>query len=354
VQSILESPVPVIVYISPGGAHAGSAGVFITMGAHIAAMAPGTNIGAAHPVTLQGAQDSVMSAKATNDAAAFIRSIASQRNRNLEWAEQAVRESESITEKEALEKNVIDVVATDVRELLAMIDGRVVQTSSGKHTLHTTKSSVEYIEMGFVDKLLDLLSDPNIAYIMLLIGFYGILFELYNPGAIFPGVAGGICLILAFYTLHTLPINYAGLALIIFGVILYLLEIKIVSHGILAIGGTVALLMGSMMLLRNDSPLEYVRISLKVIIPSIIITALFFLFVVGAGLRAQRSKPVTGPEGLIGETGESLEELNPSGMVRVHGEIWQAESVSGSIGGSVRIRVTGIKDLRLFVEPLHI
>ncbi|KIC95574.1 NfeD family protein [Flavihumibacter solisilvae] len=354
VQSILESPVPVIVYISPGGAHAGSAGVFITMGAHIAAMAPGTNIGAAHPVTLQGAQDSVMSAKATNDAAAFIRSIANQRNRNLEWAEQAVRESQSITEKEALEKNVIDVVATDVRELLAMIDGKVVQTSSGKHTLHTTKSSVEYLEMGFVDKLLDLLSDPNIAYIMLLIGFYGILFELYNPGAIFPGVAGGICLILAFYTLHTLPINYAGLALIIFAVILYLLEIKIVSHGILAIGGTVALLMGSMMLLRNDSPLEYVRISLKVIIPSIVITALFFLFVVGAGLRAQRSKPVTGPEGLIGETGESLEELNPSGMVRVHGEIWQAESVSGSIGGSVRIRVTGIKDLRLFVEPLHI
>ena len=233
VSDILESPIPIIVYVSPGGAHAGSAGVFIVLAAHIAAMAPGTNIGAAHPVVLQGQMDSVMNEKATNDAAAFIRSIAEKRHRNIEWAERAVRRSYSYSETEALRDSVIDLIANNDVHLLQKIDGKTIELTAGEKKLFLKEPVVELYKMSVWEKLLNVLSDPTIAYILLMIGMYGIMFELFSPGAILPGIAGVIALILAFYSMQTLPVNYAGLALIIFGVILFLLEIKIVSHGLL-------------------------------------------------------------------------------------------------------------------------
>jgi len=240
VSSFLESKIPIIVYVSPGGAQAGSAGVFITMAAHIAAMAPGTNIGAAHPVDMEGKMDSVMSDKVTNDAAAFIRTIAEKRNRNLRWAEEAVRKSRSITETEALDSNVIDLIAKNLDDLLTDIDGEQVETISGITTLQTKNARIEPMEMSWAEKLLDILSNPNIALILFQLGVIGLMLELYNPGSIFPGVVGVISLILAFYSMHTLPINYAGLGLIVFGIFLFLLEIKIISHGMLAIGGVIS------------------------------------------------------------------------------------------------------------------
>ena len=350
VSSLLESEVPVIVYVSPAGAHAGSAGVFITMAAHIAAMAPGTNIGAAHPVSLQQAADSIMNEKGTNDAAAFIRTIAQKRNRNIQWAEDAVRQSVSITEKEALEKKVINLIAANEQDLLNQVDGKQVELDAATVTLHTKNARVELYEMSFTEKLLNILSDPNITYIILLLGLYGIMFELYNPGAILPGIVGVIALILSFYSMHTLPINYEGLALIIFAIILFLLEIKIVSHGLLTIGAVTSLLLGSMMLIKSNSSLEMVKISRAVIISSTAVTALFFLGVIGMGLRAQRRKVVTGREGLIGATGEVLNILEPAGTVLLQGEVWNAESIAGTIRKGEKVLVKEMRNLKLYVE----
>ena len=352
VSDILESPVPVVVYVSPGGAHAGSAGVFITLAAHVAAMAPGTNIGAAHPVGMQGSTDSVMNAKTTNDAAAFIRAIAEKRNRNLEWAENAVRNSISVSEREALQQRIIDTIAPHTSDLLHMIDGRTVEVSSGLATIRSRGAQVQTREMGWAERLLDIISDPNIAYILLMLGFYGLLFELYNPGAMLPGIIGGIAIVLAFYAMHTLPINYAGLALIIFGLVLFLLEIKVVSHGMLAIGGVVSLLLGSLMLIRPQSSFDAVRLSLSVVIPAVLVTTFFFLFVVGMGLRAQKVRPVSGLEGMVGDVGESLNELNPMGTVLVHGEIWQARSVGRVIEKGEKVRVVAMEGLKVAVEPV--
>jgi membrane-bound serine protease (ClpP class) len=350
VTAILESNVPVVVYVAPPGAQSGSAGVFITLAAHVAAMAPGTNIGAAHPVNLQGGMDSVMSEKTTNDAAAFIRSIAEKRNRNLTWAEDAVRKSQSITETEALNKNVIDLVAKNVEDLLIQLNGRQVSLPTGTVELRTAGARVEAIEMGWTERLLDILSDPNIAYILLMLGMYGLLFELYNPGSIFPGVVGVISLILAFYSLHTLPVNYAGLALIVFGVVLFLLEVKIISHGLLTIGGIISLFLGSIMLIRTPSMFEVVELSLTVIIASVVVTTLFFTLLLTLGIRAQRLKPTTGSEGLVGEIGEATSDLAPAGTVRVHGELWKAESVAGNLTRGEKVRVVSVQNLILRVE----
>lgn len=353
VSDILESPVPVVVYVSPGGAHAGSAGVFITMAAHIAAMAPGTNIGAAHPVSTQGEMDTIMSAKATNDAMAFIRSIAAKRGRNAAWGAQAVLNSVSLTETEALENNVINLIASNDQELLNKIDGKSITVSTGTVALQTKNASTKSLEMGWGEKMLNILSDPNVAYILFLLGLYGLIFELYSPGAIFPGIIGGICIILALYTMHTLPVNYAGLALIVFGVILFLLEIKIVSHGLLAIGGVISLLLGSMMLIRTDETWAMASLSWSVILTAVGVTSLFFLFVVGMGLKAQRVKPVMGLEAMIGETGQSISELNPAGTVRMHGEIWRAVSPAGLIPEGKKVVVTGFMNFTLQVEPYN-
>ena len=352
VSDMLNSPVPVIVYVSPGGAHAGSAGVFITMAAHVAAMAPGTNIGAAHPVALQAVMDSTMDEKTTNDAAAFLRSIAEKRKRNVEWAENAVRKSHSYSESEALEYSVIDLIARNDQELLGLVHGKQVEVSTGPVTMQTKGAGIEEVKMTFIEKLLDIISDPNIAYILMLLGMYGLLFELYSPGAIFPGIVGVISLILAFYSMHSLPINYAGLALIIFAVILFLLEIKIVSHGLLAIGGVISLLLGSMMLIRSDSAFEMVRISRGIIYAATAVSALFFLFVLSFGIRAQRSKVVTGIEAMIGNTGEVIDMLNPTGTIRVNGETWNAESLSGEIARGEKVRIKEMKNLKLYVEAI--
>ena len=351
VGDFINSRVPVVVYVSPPGAQAGSAGVFITMAAHVAAMTQGTNIGAAHPVGMQGAMDTTMTEKVTNDAVAFIRTIAEKRNRNAEWAENAVRNSVSVTATVALQQKIIDFIANDDEELLQKLDGRTVQINSGSVTLHTKSAKVTEFEMSFIEKLLNILSDPNIAYILLMLGFYGLMFELYSPGAILPGIVGVICLVLAFYSLNTLPINYAGLALILFALLLFILEIKIVSHGVLAIGGVISLLLGSMMLIRRDAG-AIGQLSWTVIVASTVVTALFFLFVIGMGMKAQRMKPFTGSESMIGETGEAKEQLNPLGMVFLHGELWQAESISGAISSGEKIRVKSMKGFKLFVEKV--
>lgn len=353
VGDILESPVPVVVYVAPGGAHAGSAGVFITLAAHVAVMAPGTNIGAAHPVGMQGMNDSVMSEKVTNDAVAFIQAIAEKRNRNLEWAEEAVRKSISVSEREALRLRIIDTIAPHTADVLRMVDGRTVEVASGLTTLHTKEAQIETREMGWAERLLDIISDPNIAYILMMLGFYGLLFELYNPGSILPGIIGGISIVLGFYAMHTLPINYAGLALIIFGLVLFLLEIKIVSHGLLGIGGVVSLLLGSLMLIRPRSPLDWARLSTAVVIPVVLVTAFFFLFVVGMGIRAQKARPVSGLEGMVGDVGESLGALDPLGTVLVHGEIWQARSVGRPIEKGEKVRVVAMEGLKVAVEPVE-
>jgi len=351
VSDLLTARIPVVVYVSPSGAQSASAGVFITLAANVAAMAPGTNIGASHPVGMQGAEkDSIMNEKATNDAAAFIRTISEKRHRNIQWAEDAVRKSISITETEALSDSVIDLIAPSVRELLEVLDGRVIQVEGGTRTLHTAHATIVEAPMGLKFTLLDILSDPNIAYIFFLLGLYGILFELYNPGAILPGVVGVIALILAFYSLHTLPVNYAGLALIVFGIILFILEIKITSHGLLAVGGVVSLLLGSIMLLNPESTLEVVAISWSVIIPAVLCTALFFLFAIGMGIRAQTRKPVTGAEGIVGEIGEAVDPLSPRGRVRVHGELWSATTKGESLPSGARIIVERVEGLTLTVR----
>lgn len=353
VSSILESPVPVIVYISPAGSQAGSAGVFITLAAHIAAMTPGTNIGAAHPVTLQGQMDSIMSEKVTNDAAAFIRSIAEKRNRNTQWAENAVRRSFSYTETEALEDSAIDLIAVNVQDLLNKVDGKTILLFNGTQiTLQTKTAKIEPLKMNFFQQFLHTISDPNIAYILLLLGFFGILFELFIPGAILPGVIGGINLILAYYAMHTLPINMAGLALILFALILFLLEIKVVSYGILAIGGVISLLIGSLMLIKSDSLLELVSISSTIIYGATAVIALFFLFIIAKGIKAQKRENVTGPSALIGRTGEVTETLSPTGIVLVNGELWNSESVSGTVAVGEKVRITEVRKLKLYVEPI--
>ena len=347
VQKIIASEVPIAVYVSPSGARAASAGVFITIAAHVAAMSSGTNIGAAHPVAMGGKMDDTMAAKAENDSAAYIKSLAEKRGRNAEWAEKAVRKSVSITEKEALEMNIIDLIAPDVKTLLEKIDGKVVETSLGKRTLKTAGAAVKYKEMTLRYKMLDFLSDPNVAYLLMMLGFYGIFFELTNPGAIFPGVIGAISLIIAFYSFQTLPVNYAGLLLIIVGIILFILEIKITSFGLLTIGGLISMFIGSMMLF--ESPLPFFKLSLAVILPSVIITAVFFSLTVWLALKAYKRKPATGAEGLIGLEGTARTAIDKEGMVFVHGELWRAWS-DGPVQPGEKIIVEKMEGLKLKVR----
>lgn len=350
IKEMLRSPVPVIVYVSPGGARAASAGAFITIAAHVAAMAPGTNIGAAHPVQMGGGEmDEEMAKKVENDAAAYIRSLAARRGRNAKWAEKAVRESVSITAKEALKLKVIDLVADDLADLLAQVDGRTLETAAGKVTLATKTATITEVEMNFRDKILEVISNPTIAYILLILGMAGLYFELSNPGTILPGVLGGICLILAFWAFQTLPINFAGLLLIILGVLLFIAETQVVSHGVLTVGGIIALVLGSLMLI--DSPAPFLQISLSAIIGVTAVTAGFFVLVVGAAIRAHRRQPVTGHEGLIGQIGTAKTALKPDGQIFVRGEIWKARSDEPVKPGG-QVEVTGVSGLTLTVKKL--
>lgn len=353
VSDLLTARIPVVVYVSPAGAQAASAGAFIVLASHVAAMAPGTNIGAAHPVSLQGGeQDSVMSAKATNDAAAFIRSISEKRHRNVRWAEEAVRQSTALSETEARRDTVIEIIASTLDDLVRQLDGRTVSVDSGSVVLHTAGATVVHREMGWKFSLLNLLSDPNFGYIFFMLGLYGLLFELYNPGSVLPGVVGAISIILAFYSMHTLPVNYAGLGLILVGIILFILELKITSYGMLTVAGAVSLFLGSIMLIDTPSGFEIIQISWYVIVPSVLFTVLFFAFALGKGVAAQRRVPTTGIEGLVGETGVALEDLAPDGQVRVHGEIWSATASTAPIRSGTGVIVEAVHGLHLTVRPV--
>lgn len=349
VQSILNSPVPVIVYVAPSGARAASAGVLITLAAHVAAMAPGTNIGAAHPVGLGGGQmDETMMKKVENDAAAYAKSLAEQRGRNVEWAVKAVRESESVSAQRALELNIIDIVASSVPELIEKVDGKEIETVWGKRTLALKDVPVQESEMGWRYRLLDTLSNPNIAYILMMLGFYGLFFELSNPGVIFPGVFGAICLILAFFALQTLPVNYAGVLLILLAIVLFIAEIKVTSYGVLSLGAVVSLLLGSLMLIESPDPA--LRVSWYVIVPMVVTTAAFFLFAVSFALRAQMRQPTTGQEGLIGKRATVVSAFRGrEGKVFVHGEYWNAEGEEEFEKGDT-VEVVGVSELKLKVR----
>lgn len=354
VSDILTSPIPVIVFVSPGGSQAASAGVFITLASHIAVMAPGTNIGASHPVSGDGSKmDSTMSEKVTNDAAAFIRSISEKRKRNVKWSEDAVRNSVSITETEALRDSVIDLIANDVNDLLAKIDGREVETSTGKKILNTKNSTIVNFEESWFQKFLGIVSDPNIAYILMMLGVWGIILEFYHPGAILPGVVGAICILLGLYGLHTLPINYAGVLLILLAIILFIAEIKVTSYGMLTVAGIISMFIGSMMLIDSGSPLESaIYISMKVIITTVIIIAGLFALLAWLVVKAHRRKAMTGVSGMIGEIGEVfIDIINGTGTVKIMGEIWKAAS-NENIRKGDKVKVVDVKDLTIVVQKV--
>jgi membrane-bound serine protease (ClpP class) len=349
IKKMLASEVPTVVYVAPDGSRAASAGVFITLTANIAAMAPNTRMGSASPVQMEGKMDETMAKKVTNDLAAMIRGIAEKRGRNATWAEDAVRKSISATETEALKLGVIDLIAPDIATLLKKIHGRTVDVALGKRTLNTADAVVKEHAMGFRYKLLGIISNPNIAYILMILGFYGLYFELSNPGAIFPGVAGAICLILAFYALQTLPINYAGLMLIILAIGLFIAEAFIASHGVLGVGGAVAMLFGSLMLI--DSPEPSLQISWAVILPVVAASSLLFIVTVTVAVRAHRGRVDTGKEGLIGMHAEAKTEIGEDGQVFLRGEYWNAQS-DDHIEKGEKVMVVAVDGLRLKVRKV--
>jgi membrane-bound serine protease (ClpP class) len=326
IKELLNSPLPVIVYVSPRGSRAASAGTFITLAAHVAAMAPGTNIGAAHPISVGGGEmGQEMADKITNDAAAYIKSIAEQRGRNVEWAEKAVRESISAAETEALQHKIIDLVATDLGDLLQQLHGRQVTTAAGERILHTAGVTILPVEMNLRQRLLSLLADPNVAYMLLTLGAAGIFFEIATPGVVLPGVVGGISLLLGMYALQLLPVNYAGLALIALAIVLFIAEIKVTSYGALTIGGIVAMIFGSLMLF--DTPPSLPGLSLWVVVPTTLLVAGFFVFLVGAAITTLSQQPYSGREGLAHKVGVALTPIDRKhGKVFVAGERWDAHS----------------------------
>lgn len=384
VKHIMNAPLPVITYIAPSGSRAGSAGVFITLASHLSAMAPSTNIGAAHPINLDGGggknindiayelvrmierkrtgnkeipadealpdergSEPILSEKILNDTVAWVKAIAKERNKNIEWAEDAVRESISHTEKEALENNVIDCIAQDLDELLMKLNGRTVELNNGTiNELDLTHARVTYIPLSTRQKILLAISHPNIAYILMMLGFYGLLFEITHPGIGFPGIAGAMCLIIAFFALSTLPINYAGLLLIILGIILFIAEVKVVSYGLLTLGGIVSMFLGSLMLI--DSSYTLMRISLDVILPMVVATAGITIFLISVVLKAHSKRSIAGKEGLIGALGVADSDIDPLGTVVIHGEIWKADSEK-TIRKGEQIRVVNVERLKLTV-----
>lgn len=350
IKDFTNAPLPVVVYVSPSGGRAASAGVFITMAAHVAAMAPGTNIGAAHPVAMGGGQmDKTMMEKVENDASAYIRSIAEKMGRNAEWAEDAVRKSVSATEKEALELNIIDLVAEDLGALFEQLDGREVQVGNDVVVLETAGAMIHEFPMGWRLEALKALSDPNIAYVLMTIGTIGILAEMYNPGAILPGVIGAISLILAFYSFQSLPVNYAGILLYLLGLVFFILEAYVMSYGLLAIGGVTAMVLGSLMLFKEEAP--FLSLSWSVIVPVVGLAAGFTLLVVGMGVKAMRRRPATGSEGMVGLVGVAKTALAPQGTLLVHGELWDAISEQSLQPGD-QAEITRVEGLKLYVKPV--
>lgn len=351
IKDITGSPLPVIVFVSPSGGRAVSAGVFITMAAHVAVMAPGTNIGAAHPVAMGGGEmDNTMKEKVENDSVAYIKSLAEQRGRNVAWAEDAVRKSVSVTEQEALKLNIIDLVAKDIPDLLKHLQGRKVVLPHGPVTLSSDPPTLKEFPMGTRLELLKTLSDPNIAYLLMSIGTIGIMAELYSPGAILPGIIGAISLILAFYSLQSLPVNYAGALLVVLGVVFLLLEISVTSYGLLALGGLTAMTLGGLFLIKSDAP--FMQVSLSFLLPTVMAVGVLVGIVAWMALKGARGRPITGAEGMIGSIGIAKTDLNPRGQMTVQGEIWEAVSQTPIRQGEA-VEVTSIEGLTLHVAPPH-
>ena len=350
IKDITAAPIPVVVYVSPSGGRAASAGTFITLAGHVAAMAPGTSIGAAHPVAMGGGEmDKTMKEKVENDSVAYIKSIAEQRGRNVAWAEDAVRKSVSVTEREALTLKIIDLVANDVPILLKQLDGRAVTLQTGAVVLHTADVAVREFPMGLRLELLKALSDPNIAYLLMTIGTIGIMAELYNPGAILPGIVGAISLILAFYSLQSLPVNYAGVLLVILGIVFFILEATVTSYGLLAIGGVTSMILGSLMLIKSDA--EFLQPSWGMIVPVVAFAAIATMLIVGMAVRAMRRQPMTGSEELVGSIGVAKTVLAPQGQLAIHGELWEAVSEHPLQPGE-QAEVTRVEGLTLYVKPV--
>jgi membrane-bound serine protease (ClpP class) len=350
IEEMLASPVPVVTYVAPSGGRAASAGFFLLEAGEVAAMAPGTNTGAAHPVALTGEMDAVMSQKVENDAAAYIRSISAKRGRNSELAETTVRQSKSYTEREALEQHLVDLIAANQDQLLAALDGRMVTRFDGRvQTLHTAGAIVEVYQESLRQKIVSSIADPNIALVLLVIGALGIYIEFHSPGLIAPGVVGAILVLLGLSAISVLPINWLGAALLLLAFTLFVLEAKFAAHGILAVGGAVSMVLGAVMLV--DSPIPEMRVhwgtAIALALPFAAITTMLLSLV----LRARRGKVETGSEGMIGQTGSAITELAPEGKVFVHGEYWDAVSLRPAAAGA-RIRVTAIDRLKLTVEPV--
>ncbi|MGB9677499.1 MAG: NfeD family protein, partial [Candidatus Ratteibacteria bacterium] len=350
VQEILSSKIPVIGFVYPSGSQCASAGTFIALSCHILAMAPATNIGAAHPVTLTGEEkDSKMEEKIVNDSVSFIKTIAKYRKRNEKWAERAVRESISSTEEEALKEKIIDFIAKDIDELLKKIDGKKVEVNGKEIILISKNAEIKEVKLEFKDKILQFVSDPNIAYILLIIGIWGIILEFSHPGFGIPGIVGTIALILAFFGLHTLPINLAGLILIILSFIFFGIEAITPSFGIFITSGIITFILGSLMLFKKTSEIKVPNIS---ILLASVLTGSFIWFIIWFAWRTKKRKIITGKEGLIGEEGRCITELNPEGIVFIHGEYWKGKSIKTSIQKNKKVKVVDVKGLTLIVEEI--
>ncbi len=351
IEKILASPVPVIVYVAPSSARAASAGFFILESADIAAMAPGTNTGAAHPVVFGGEKmDEVMKAKMENDAAAFMRSFVSKRGRNVELAESAVRQSKSFTDQEALKENLIDVIAADVPDLLKQLDGRKLTRFNGSATvLRLANQRVQTLEMSLKQRILDFIMDPNVAFILFAIGMLALYVEFNHPGAIVPGVVGFIFVLLAIFAFNILPTRHAALILIVAAFVMFILDAKFATHGVLTVGGIALMILGALLLV--DAPIPEMRVRLVTALAVSVPIGLITVFLVGLVIKARRSKVVTGSQGLIGEIGVAQSALQPEGKVFVHGELWDAVS-SANVAPGERVLVKRIDGLRLSVEPV--
>jgi membrane-bound serine protease (ClpP class) len=353
IKAIQSSKIPVASFVSPSGSRAASAGTFITIASHIAAMEPGTNIGAAHPVNLMGGgtggQAKLMEEKVVNDASAYIRSLAEQRGRNAHWAELSVRKSVSVSAEEAKRLNVIDLVAANLDSLVLALDKREVKLRGSIITLNTAERNITFKEMNSRQRILDIIASPNVAYVLMILGLVGLYFELSNPGLILPGVVGSISLVLALYAMQNLPINYAGLLLIILGVVLLIAEVNVMSYGLLAMSGAISIFLGSIMLIDSDDPA--MQISKMILYPTLGMTFLFSIGSIYLAKKAHQLVTTTGMEGLLGEIGVVKETLNPEGRVLIHGEVWRAESDTViSVGEKVSVEV--VKGLKIQVRKV--
>jgi membrane-bound serine protease (ClpP class) len=350
IEEMLASPVPVVTYVTPSGGRAASAGFFLLQAGDVAAMAPSTRTGAAHPVAMGGEMDAVMAQKVENDAAAGLRSLCAKRGRNCELAETTVRQSKSFTEREALDQNLVDLIAASDQQLLVSLDGRTVTRTDGRVvTLHTAGAEIEVYQETLRQRIVSSIADPNIALVLLVIGALAIYLEFNSPGLIVPGVVGAILVLLGLSAISVLPINWLGAALLLSAFAMFVLEAKFAAHGILGTGGAVAMVLGAVMLV--DSPLPEMRVHWGTAIALALPFSAITVFLLSLAVRARRGKVETGSEGMIGETGDVITELAPEGKIFVHGEYWDAVSAQPVAAGA-RVRVTAIEKLKLTVEPI--